>query len=97
MKPLPIVLIFSGYALIYAAVAAGGKFATEPWAGLFADAYTETGKNTQGPNYRGTGMSKADYFASTNAPERRAGLMPGPAGPTPIRRRPSYGINLPGK
>lgn len=42
MKPLPIVLIFSGYALIYAAVAAGGKFATEPWAGLFADAYTET-------------------------------------------------------
>lgn len=26
--------------LIYAAVANQGKFATEPWAGLFADAYT---------------------------------------------------------
>lgn len=25
---------------MYASVAAGGKFATEPWAGLFADAYT---------------------------------------------------------
>lgn len=46
MKVLPIVLAFSGYVLIYAAVAAGGKFATEPWAGLFADAYTEQQSST---------------------------------------------------
>lgn len=46
MKPLPIVLIFSGYILVYAAVAAGGKFATEPWAGLFYDAYTEEQSST---------------------------------------------------
>ena len=33
-------LLFGGYMLVYAAVAAGGKYATEPWAGLYADAYT---------------------------------------------------------
>lgn len=46
MKPLPIVLTFIGYTLIYAAVAAGGKFATEPWAGFYADAYTEKQSST---------------------------------------------------
>lgn len=40
MKALSMVLVFGGYMLIYAAVANQGKFATEPWAGLFADAYT---------------------------------------------------------
>jgi len=34
-----ILLVFGGYTLVYAAVASGGKFATEPWAGLYADAY----------------------------------------------------------
>lgn len=40
MKALAILLVFGGYSLVYAAVANQGKFATEPWAGLFADAYT---------------------------------------------------------
>jgi hypothetical protein len=35
-----IILLFGGYMLVYAATARGGKFATEPWAGLYADAYT---------------------------------------------------------
>lgn len=39
MKFLSALLIFAGYMLVYAATAAQGKFATEPWAGLFADAY----------------------------------------------------------
>lgn len=39
MKFLAIILTFGGYTLIYAAVAKQGRFATEPWAGLFADAY----------------------------------------------------------
>jgi hypothetical protein len=34
------ILLFAGYTLLYASVAAGGKMATEPWSGLFADAYT---------------------------------------------------------
>lgn len=42
MRFLSTLLMFAGYTLVYAAVAAGGKFATEPWAGLFADAYTES-------------------------------------------------------
>lgn len=32
--------LFGGYTLIYAAVAGGGKFATDPWNGILADAYT---------------------------------------------------------
>lgn len=35
-----ILMLLAGYTLIYGSVAAGGKFATEPWAALFADAYT---------------------------------------------------------
>ena len=31
--------MFGGYTLVYAAVAKGGVFATEPWASWFADAY----------------------------------------------------------
>lgn len=40
MRFLGTLLVFAGYVFVYASVAAGGKFATEPWAGLFADAYT---------------------------------------------------------
>ncbi len=43
MKFVSTFLLFFGYMLVYAAVAASGKFATEPWASLFADAYTEAG------------------------------------------------------
>lgn len=34
-------LVFAGYTLVYAAVAKQGAFATDPWAGLFADAYED--------------------------------------------------------
>lgn len=40
MKALATILIFGGYTLVYAATANQGKFATDPWTGLFADAYT---------------------------------------------------------
>jgi hypothetical protein len=42
MKFLSSLLIFGGYVLVYAATANQGEFATEPWAGLFADAYTSS-------------------------------------------------------
>ncbi len=32
--------MFAGYVLVYASTAEHGKFAKEPWAGLFGDAYT---------------------------------------------------------
>jgi len=35
-----ILLVFGGYTLVYSAVAGGGRFATEPWAALYGDAYT---------------------------------------------------------
>jgi hypothetical protein len=35
------ILILVGYMLVYAAVAKQGRFASEPWAGLYADAYTD--------------------------------------------------------
>jgi hypothetical protein len=40
VKALAIILIFGGYTLIYAATANRGRFATDPWTSLFADAYT---------------------------------------------------------
>jgi hypothetical protein len=41
VKLLGILFLFFGYVFVYASVAAGGRFATEPWAALFADAYTD--------------------------------------------------------
>ena len=41
MKFFSTLLWFGGYLLVYAAVANGGRFAAEPWEGLFNDAYTE--------------------------------------------------------
>lgn len=40
MRFLSLFLIFAGYVFIYASVANQGKFATDPWAALLADAYT---------------------------------------------------------
>lgn len=39
MKFLSTLLLLGGYLLVYAAVAKNGRFAAEPWAGLFQDAY----------------------------------------------------------
>jgi hypothetical protein len=43
VKLLGILFVFLGYVFVYASTAAGGKFATEPWAALFADAYMDAG------------------------------------------------------
>lgn len=46
---LSIAVSFIGYVLVYGSVANHGRFATEPWSGLFADAYTgETLDNALG-------------------------------------------------
>ena len=42
MRFLGTVLLLAGYVLVYASVAADGRFATDPWKGLFADAYTNS-------------------------------------------------------
>lgn len=39
MKSLGMLLLLGGYMLIYAAVAKGGVYATEPWMGFVKDAY----------------------------------------------------------
>lgn len=39
MRFLGVLLLLGGYTFIYAAVARGGVFATEPWMGLVSDAY----------------------------------------------------------
>lgn len=48
MKFLGILFVFFGYVFVYASVAAGGRFATEPWAALFADAYTDAAGSVLG-------------------------------------------------
>jgi hypothetical protein len=50
VKILGILFVFFGYVFVYASVAAGGRFATEPWAALFADAYTDAAGSTLGGN-----------------------------------------------
>jgi hypothetical protein len=42
MRFLGVGMIFAGYTLLYAAVAAGGVLATDPWAALYIDAYTQS-------------------------------------------------------
>lgn len=68
MKFLGTLFVFFGYVFVYASTAAGGKFATEPWAGLFADAYTGTASAaaqaqvaTQGPGFDTTHTTPAGY------------------------------------
>lgn len=56
MAFLGTLLLFGGYMLVYAATANHGKFATEPWAGLVADAYDRT---TPPPASSSTGTGKA--------------------------------------
>ena len=41
MRSLGMLLLLAGYTFIYAAVAKGGKYATEPWMGFVKDAYSE--------------------------------------------------------
>ena len=41
MRFLGTLLLLTGYTLVYASVAVHGKFAYDPWYGLFADAYVE--------------------------------------------------------
>lgn len=40
---LSVTLLFTGYILVYAATANHGRYAQNPWAGVFADAYTDDG------------------------------------------------------
>lgn len=54
MRFLSSILLFAAYVLIYSAVAAGGKFATEPWAALFADAYMTPDSGPTPPGQQGS-------------------------------------------
>lgn len=51
------VLLFFGYTLVYASVAHGGVFATDPWNGIFADAYTDVTNGGSAPSSGSTGSS----------------------------------------
>lgn len=61
----PPVLLFLGYSLVYAAVAAGGKFATDPWNGLFSDAYVDLGGAATGS---AAGVALGNAPANVGAP-----------------------------
>jgi hypothetical protein len=69
MRFVGILMLFGGYVLVYAAVANSGEFATEPWAGVLADAYTtsqSTGTTASGsPATSATAPSSAPSAAST--------------------------------
>jgi hypothetical protein len=65
MKFLGILLIFGGYMLVYSAVAAGGKLATDPWASLYVDAYTEDTKPAKVSK-----PGESDVFSTGTLPRR---------------------------
>lgn len=49
MRFVNTLLLFGGYVLVYAATANKGRFAADPWAGIFTDAYPMTvGQAIQG-------------------------------------------------
>lgn len=68
MKVLGPLFLFGGYVLVYAATAKGGVFATDPWNGIFADAYVDGGNIGSG-NVVGTpaGVSSVATSVSTAA------------------------------
>jgi hypothetical protein len=71
MKFIGILTFLAGYALVYASLAAKGVFATQPWAGLFMDAYI--------PEDQILGGSPVD----TNNPQGTFGPAPGQKGGGP--------------
>jgi hypothetical protein len=90
MKFVGILFVFFGYTLVYASVAAGGKYATEPWAGMFADAYTA-------PLYPpGTPTANAITASGGNPNQSQAGVTPGifntPTGPRPYTPPPGIPV-----
>lgn len=46
---LSVALVFVGYTLVYAATANHGRFATNPWTGVVADAYLDGPPGPTGP------------------------------------------------
>lgn len=81
MKFLSTLLLFSGYLLIYAAVAKGGRFATEPWEGVFHDAYTGEGASPSPGGGQGGGSSSGGHpgprLGGKPQPFPRRGPIPG--------------------
>lgn len=49
MTLVGMILMWLGYVLLYAGIANHGRFATQPWAGVYADAY-DSGIGTGGLN-----------------------------------------------
>lgn len=72
MKFLSSILILGGYILVYAAIAKRGRFAQQPWMGLFHDAYgvDEKQKNTGGGITSSTGQPKGPYDVPVPSPVR---------------------------
>lgn len=56
MKFVAIIMTFIGYVLVYAGVANGGKFATQPWMGIIDDAYSQ-GSSASSSSGSGGGAS----------------------------------------
>lgn len=56
-------LMLAGYTLIYAATANGGAFASNPWQGLWSDAYQQDSGAGAGSSSSGGGGSLASAIA----------------------------------
>lgn len=79
MRFLSILLFFGGYTLVYAAVANRGLFATEPWLGLFTDAYATP--KIQGESKSQGGEGLFDVPGGGTAPFKPPTNLPNPVRP----------------
>lgn len=77
-------LLFAGYVLVYAAVANRGVMATDPWLGLFTDAYTNSGAGAPIPGYQNQpGVQATAPPAQRRRQDKRAGPLAKSYIPTP--------------
>lgn len=59
MKFVATIMVFIGYVLVYAGVANGGKFATQPWMGILDDAYSQGSSTASSSGSGGSASSNA--------------------------------------
>lgn len=75
MKFVAIIMTFIGYVLVYAGVANGGKFATQPWMGIIDDAYSQG--SSAGASAGGSGGSASSNAGSAAPTQKGTHIMGG--------------------
>lgn len=74
MKFVAIIMTLIGYVLVYAGVANGGKFATQPWMSIIDDAYSQ---GSSASSSSGSGGSASSNAGSATPTQKGTHIMGG--------------------